>query len=72
MAQNDINTAEKLLKSGQIEKAREVFLQFDGVPVAIEYLGDIASFNKNWDAAIEYYETLVDLDPVGLPSRVPP
>ncbi len=62
IAQDNISTAEKLLNNGEIEKAREVFLQFDEVPVAIEYLGDIASFNKNWDAAIEYYETLVDLD----------
>ena len=62
MAQDDIIAAEKLLNSGEIEKARGVFLQYDDVPVAIEYLGDIASFNKNWDEAIDHYETLVDLN----------
>ncbi|GGG21346.1 tetratricopeptide repeat protein [Christiangramia forsetii] len=62
MAQTSINSAEKMLNNGEIEKARVVFLQHEKQPIAMEYLGDIASFNKNWDEAIEYYEGLLDLD----------
>lgn len=63
MAQSDLTNAEKMLKNGEIEKAREIFLQFDENPKSKEYLGDIASFNKNWDEAIGYYEELIDMDP---------
>lgn len=63
MAQNGINNAEKLLNNGEIEKAKEIFLQYEDTPKSIEYLGDIASFNKNWDEAIDYYESLVELNP---------
>jgi len=62
MAQTSLESAEKMLNSGEIENAREVFLQHKNKPKAIEYLGDIASFYKNWDEAIEYYETLVEMD----------
>ncbi|WP_300434205.1 hypothetical protein [Christiangramia sp.] len=62
MAQTSLNSAEKMLKNGEIQKAREVFLQYEDEPKSIEYLGDIASFEKNWDEAIEYYETLVEMD----------
>ena len=62
LAQTSLNSAEKMLNNGEIEKARVIFLQHDEEPQSIEYLGDIASFNKNWDDAIKYYETLVDID----------
>jgi len=62
MAQTSLKSAEKLLNNGEIENARGVFLQHEETPKAIEYLGDIASFNKNWDEAIEYYEMLVEMD----------
>jgi len=62
MAQNSLKNAENLLINGEIEQAREIFLQYPDQPKSIEYLGDISSFNKNWDEAIEYYETLVELD----------
>ncbi|MCB7481243.1 tetratricopeptide repeat protein [Christiangramia sediminis] len=62
MAQTSLKNAENLLNNGEIDKAREVFLQHKEQPKSIEYLGDIACFNKNWDEAIEYYETLVELD----------
>ncbi|SDS55080.1 tetratricopeptide repeat protein [Gramella sp. MAR_2010_147] len=63
MAQTGVESAEKFLNNGEIEKARTIFLQNKEMPKSIEYLGDIASFNKNWDEAIEYYETLIDMDP---------
>lgn len=62
MAQNTFFDAENMLNNGEIEKARKVFLQYKDKPKSIEYLGDIASFHKKWDEAIEYYESLVDLD----------
>ena len=62
MAQTSLKNAENLLNNGEIEQAREVFLQYKDQPKSIEYLGDIASFNKNWDEAIKYYETLVEID----------
>jgi len=61
-AQTSLKSAEILLNNGEIENARGVFLQYEETPKAIEYLGDIASFNKNWDEAIEYYEMLIETD----------
>lgn len=63
MAQSSLKNAEKLLNNGEIEKARVIFLQEDSDPRSIEYLGDIASFNKSWDKAIKYYETLIEMEP---------
>ncbi|TRO65712.1 tetratricopeptide repeat protein [Christiangramia sabulilitoris] len=63
MAQKTINNGEKLLRSGEIEEAREIFVQHKDNPQALEYLGDIASFNKNWEEAIKNYKTLVEIDP---------
>ena len=62
-AQGSKNDAIELLKSGNIEKAQKMFKQYDEDREAIEYLGDIASFKKDWDMAIEYYEELVELAP---------
>lgn len=62
-AQNSFESGEKKLENGNIEEARQIFLQYEDNLKATEYLGDIASLNKNWDDAIAYYETLVDKHP---------
>ncbi|MUP46632.1 hypothetical protein E0K83_12885 [Gramella sp. BOM4] len=63
VAQQNLNEAKKNLIEGKIEDARELFLQYDENLEAVEYLGDIASFEKDWDTAIDYYEKLVDEEP---------
>ena len=63
MAQHSFENAENLLKTGEIEKAKNIFLKYENKPEAQEYLGDIASFQKEWDEAIDYYEQLVDENP---------
>ena len=63
MAQQTMKDAEKLLKNGEIVEAEKIFLKYENNPKALEFLGDISSFNKEWDEAIDYYETLVELDP---------
>lgn len=62
LAQQTLKDAEKLLNNGEIVEAEKILLQYENNPKALEFLGDISSFNKEWDKAINYYETLVDLD----------
>ena len=61
--QDELKDAKMHLERGDIDKAKAIYEQYSSNPEAIEALGDIASFNKNWDEAIEYYETLVDKEP---------
>ncbi len=63
VGQESVIQGKKALERGKIEEARNIFLNHPENPKALEYLGDIASFNKDWDEAIEYYETLVDREP---------
>lgn len=62
-AQDLFGEAQKLLEEGQIAKAKVIFQKNQDVPLAMERLGDIASFQKKWDEAIVYYSKLVDLYP---------
>ena len=62
-AQEPLVNGEKHLKNGEIEEAENFFLKHQNNPEAIEYLGDIASFRKEWDKAINYYKELVDSEP---------
>ncbi|SDS05032.1 tetratricopeptide repeat protein [Christiangramia echinicola] len=62
LAQQTLKDAEKLLNNGEIVEAEKILLQYENNPKAVEFLGDISSFNKEWDKAIDYYQTLVDLD----------
>lgn len=62
-AQNLVSEAQKHLEEGQISKAKAIFQKNEEVPLAIERLGDIASFQKKWDEAIVHYSKLVDLYP---------
>ncbi|MCP9201563.1 hypothetical protein MKO06_16755 [Gramella sp. GC03-9] len=63
VAQQNLNEAKKHLEEGKIEEARELLVQYEDDLEAIEYLGDIASFEKDWDAAIDYYKELVEAEP---------
>lgn len=63
MAQPQMKAAEQLLTNGQVNEAKEAFLEMKDNDQAREYLGDIASFQKNWDAAISYYKELVKEHP---------
>ncbi len=62
-AQTSIVDGERKLNNGEIDEAKKIFQEHKNKPEAIEFLGDIASFNKNWDEAIDYYESLVEKDP---------
>lgn len=62
-AQTGIPEGERLLKNNKIEEARTIFLTNQDNPVAKERLGDIASFRKDWDTAIDYYKKLVKQEP---------
>ncbi|MBZ9629383.1 hypothetical protein LB465_01230 [Salegentibacter sp. LM13S] len=62
-AQSSIETGEKYLKENQIKKAKKVFVEHQDNIKAIEYLGDIAGFEKRWDDAINYYEKLLETKP---------
>lgn len=58
-AQNSIEEGEILLNNGEVKRARSILLEHKEEERAQELLGDIASFNKKWDEAINYYENLV-------------
>lgn len=62
-AQDLLGKAQKHLENGQISKAKHIFQNNNEVPLAIERLGDIASFQKKWDEAIVHYSKLVELSP---------
>lgn len=71
VAQNGSKTsfleAESLFQKEKYQKAKPLFLSYlkdnpDSVR-ALEYLGDIEGYAKNWDNAIPYYETLVEKYP---------
>ena len=61
--QENLIEAKKLLENGQIQEAKAAFLVHKDDLNAIEYLGDIASFEQNWEVAISYYEKLVKAMP---------
>ncbi|MDR9456383.1 MAG: hypothetical protein RI572_03135 [Salegentibacter sp.] len=63
MAQRSFEDGVNLLKKGEIQQAKSILLEYKEKEEAIDLLGDIASFNKNWDKAIEFYRDLVDRDP---------
>lgn len=61
-SQSDFGTAEKLFEAKKYNLAKpalESVLKNDPDNLkAIEYLGDIAGYTKNWNEAIKYYEKL--------------
>ncbi len=65
-AQNDFLDAEALFEAEKYQEAKPLFEAYlkdhPGHAETQEYLGDIASFAKDWDTAIDYYENLVEKD----------
>ena len=65
-SQTSFDEAEMLFTTREYEKAKPLFLfHLKNHPNdlnTIEYLGDIACFEKNWDQAIQYYAKLVEND----------
>jgi tetratricopeptide (TPR) repeat protein len=63
-AQTSFDKAEAYFVTEQFSKAKPLFEQYlKTYPNDLktkEYLGDIASFKKDWDTAIAYYEDLVE------------
>ncbi|WP_037319168.1 lipopolysaccharide assembly protein LapB [Salegentibacter sp. Hel_I_6] len=62
-AQSSLKIGEEYLKKNQISQAKRFFQEHPENIKAIEYLGDIASFEKKWDLAIKHYEKLVENQP---------
>lgn len=62
-AQNSVEEGENLLKKGEVKRAKLILSEHRDEERAKELLGDIASFNKNWEEAINYYENLVKEQP---------
>ena len=66
MAQTDFQNAENYFIKEQFSKAKPLFEQYlkshPNDKKTREYLGDIAGYKKDWDVAIDYYESLVEDD----------
>ncbi|EDM44185.1 TPR repeat protein [unidentified eubacterium SCB49] len=66
MAQSSFEKAEQLFEQENFGNAKLLFEKYlETHPdnrKTIEYLGDIAGYHKNWNAAMDYYEQLVDFD----------
>tara|TARA_R110002072_G_scaffold163357_2_gene315955 strand:- start:39364 stop:40323 length:960 start_codon:yes stop_codon:yes gene_type:complete len=65
-AQSSFNEGEKFFQKEEYQQAKPFFQKHlrenPSDKKTIEYLGDIASYAKQWDTAIEYYETLVEAE----------
>ncbi|RXG27912.1 tetratricopeptide repeat protein [Leeuwenhoekiella marinoflava] len=63
----DFQKAEGYFKTENFNKAKPIFLahlkQHPNDAKTREYLGDIASYEENWDDAIAYYEELLEENP---------
>jgi tetratricopeptide (TPR) repeat protein len=67
ISQNSFDKGEKLFKEGKFDQASPFFESFlksnPSNLKTLEYLGDIAGYNKSWDKAIIYYKKLKSLKP---------
>ncbi len=66
-AQDVIHEANGLIEKGDITRAKAVLGEklnkFPNDVKVISLLGDIASFEKKWDVALDYYKILLNQDP---------
>lgn len=66
-SQSNFEKGEKLFHAKKFDEAQtafeEVLKSKPSDVKSIEYLGDIASHNKNWKEAVEYYKKLKELKP---------
>ena len=62
MANSDFEKAEKLFQQNKLAEAQLLFEKYlkenPTHTKTLEYLGDIAGANKNWDKAIVYYQKI--------------
>ncbi len=65
-AQGDMATAQLYLQNGEISRSKAILhTRINSNPddlKAISMLGDIASFEKNWDVALSHYKKLLNKD----------
>tara|TARA_R110000772_G_scaffold89095_2_gene184844 strand:- start:49 stop:1005 length:957 start_codon:yes stop_codon:yes gene_type:complete len=68
LSQSDFEKAEVYLQQEKFDLAKTLFQSYlETHPNSLkskEYLGDIASYSKDWDTAIDYYKDLVSIDAV--------
>ena len=66
-AQNNFETAEKLMKQGKFAQAKtlleDVIKENPNHIKALEYLGHIEGYDKSWDKALRYFGKLKQLNP---------
>ena len=67
LSQTNFEKGVQLMDSGKMDQARVVFenvlKEYPSNSNALEFLGDIAGQNKNWDKAILYYKKIKQLQP---------
>ena len=67
LSQTNFEKGVQLMDSGKMDQARVVFenvlKEYTSNSKALEFLGDIAGQNKNWDKAILYYKKIKQLQP---------
>ncbi|MBP6040328.1 MAG: tetratricopeptide repeat protein [Flavobacterium sp.] len=67
LSQTNFEKGVQLMDSGKMDQARVVFenvlKEYPSNSKALEYLGDIAGQNKNWDKAILYYKKIKQQQP---------
>jgi tetratricopeptide (TPR) repeat protein len=68
LAQSNFERAEAYYEQEKFDLAKPLFQSFlEKNPNSLkskEYLGDIASYSKDWETAIDYYEDLVAIDEI--------
>ena len=67
LSQTNFEKGVQFMGSGKMDQARVVFenvlKEYPSNSKALEFLGDIAGQNKNWDKAILYYKKIKQLQP---------
>ena len=66
LSQSDFERAEAYFQQEKFDLAKPLFQSYlEKNPNSLkskEYLGDIASYSKDWETAIDYYKDLVSID----------
>lgn len=62
VASQPLQKGMEYMENGEYEQAKAQFRR-SNTQKATEFLGDLASFNKNWDDAVKYYKKLVEQQP---------
>ncbi len=57
-SQSSVEEGEEYLEKGELKKAKNVLLEYESDERARELLGDLFCYQKEWDKAINYYESL--------------